>query len=169
MTSNVYNVGDVVCTVKDLRNDGTYPDPEVAIGEVIVEAGTIGEVINVGLYLQEHIVYAVAFRSGRIVGALERELAVPVDDDGAPLAAQASTPSTPPSRTPAEAGSAQPPAIIELATVQGTGHGDGHGAGHGGGHGDGHGGGCKHGSSNCRKDGDAVAVSAVTGFDEDQV
>ncbi|CAO5193630.1 Protein NifZ [Frankia sp. AiPs1] len=84
MTSNIYDVGDVVCTVKDLRNDGTYPDPAVSIGDVIVEAGTIGEVINVGLYLQEHIVYAVAFRNGKVVGALERELALPADDEDGP-------------------------------------------------------------------------------------
>ncbi len=74
MTSNTYDVGDVVMAAKALRNDGTYPDPAISIGEILVEEGTRGQVINVGLYLQEHIVYAIAFENGRIVGALEREL-----------------------------------------------------------------------------------------------
>lgn len=117
MTSNVYNVGDVVCTVKDLRNDGTYPDPEVAIGDVLVEAGTIGEVINVGLYLQEHIVYAVAFRTGKIVGALERELAVPVDDEGAPLDLPTSTPSTPSGSSTPAGSTSRPAAALSLIHI----------------------------------------------------
>ncbi|ABD13825.1 nitrogen fixation protein NifZ [Frankia sp. CcI156] len=75
--NSTYDVGDIVVAVKALRNDGTYPDPAIAVGEVLVEAGTRGQVINVGLYLQEHIVYAVAFDHGRIVGALERELVSP--------------------------------------------------------------------------------------------
>jgi len=72
-----FDVGDVVVSTKPLRQDGTYPDPDVAVGEVLVPAGVPGEVINVGLYLQEHIVYAVAFHGGRIVGCLERELEPP--------------------------------------------------------------------------------------------
>ncbi|SNQ50784.1 Protein NifZ [Frankia canadensis] len=167
MSSNTYDVGDVVATVKDLRNDGTYPDPAFAVGEVLVEAGTIGEVINVGLYLQEHIVYAVAFRNGRVVGALERELAVPVIDADAieardePIPATASAPAEAAAKaaTPAKGEAATPapgdqPVAVPIAAVsadgpgQGHGHGGGHGEGHGGGKGHG-GGGCKHGSSNC--------------------
>lgn len=72
-----YDVGDLVIAAKALRNDGTYPDPSIAIGQVLVEEGTKGEVLNVGLYLQEHVVYAVAFENGRLVGALERELTDP--------------------------------------------------------------------------------------------
>ncbi len=71
---NAYDISDLVTSTKDLRQDGTYPDPEVAVGQVLVPAGTRGEVLNVGLYLQEHVVYAVAFENGRIVGCLEREL-----------------------------------------------------------------------------------------------
>ncbi len=69
-----FDIGDIVLATKALRNDGTYPDPGIATGMVLVPAGTPGEVLNVGLYLQEHIVYAVAFGNGRVVGCLEREL-----------------------------------------------------------------------------------------------
>ncbi|EFC83876.1 nitrogen fixation protein NifZ [Parafrankia sp. EUN1f] len=71
---SAFDVGDVVATTKALRQDGTFPDPDIPTGQILVEEGTRGEVINVGLYLQEHIVYAVAFENGRVVGALEREL-----------------------------------------------------------------------------------------------
>ncbi|MCK9893237.1 nitrogen fixation protein NifZ [Frankia sp. AgB32] len=126
MSSNTYDVGDVVVTVKELRNDGTYPDPAVSVGEVLVEAGTRGEVINVGLYLQEHIVYAVAFRNGRVVGALERELAPLPDGEGEPT------------REPSA-----PPVAVPIATSVSTSAptADEH---HGG-----SGGGCKHGKADC--------------------
>ncbi|CAO5233885.1 nitrogen fixation protein NifZ [Frankia sp. AgKG'84/4] len=141
MSSNTYDVGDVVVTVKELRNDGTYPDPAVSVGDVLVEAGTRGEVINVGLYLQEHIVYAVAFRNGRVVGALERELAPPPDDEGEP----ARQPSTPPAAVPiATSVSTSAPTADEHHGGSGGGckHGKadcsgGGGKGHGQGHGDG--------------------------------
>ncbi|HET9657559.1 MAG TPA: nitrogen fixation protein NifZ [Kineosporiaceae bacterium] len=57
-----------------LRQDGTFPDPAVTVGEVLVPAGTLGQIVDIGVYLQEHIVYAVAFGNGRLVGCLEREL-----------------------------------------------------------------------------------------------
>ncbi|MCK9902373.1 nitrogen fixation protein NifZ [Parafrankia sp. FMc2] len=80
---SAFDVGDVVATTKALRQDGTFPDPDIATGQILVEPGTRGEVINVGLYLQEHVVYAVAFENGRVVGALERELeAAPRDPRG---------------------------------------------------------------------------------------
>ncbi len=86
--NHTFDVGDLVVAVKDLRNDGTYPDPEIGVGAVLVPDGTRGEVLNVGLYLQEHIVYAIAFANGRVVGCLERELAAP-STTTAPAAAAA--------------------------------------------------------------------------------
>lgn len=71
---NAFDIGDLVTATKALRNDGTYPEPGAAVGQVLVPAGTPGEVLNVGLYLQEHIVYAVVFSNGRVVGCLEREI-----------------------------------------------------------------------------------------------
>lgn len=67
-------VGDDVRAAKPLRQDGTFPDPAVAVGEVLVPEGTPGQIVDIGVYLQEHIVYAVAFGNGRVVGCLEREL-----------------------------------------------------------------------------------------------
>ena len=69
-----FAVGDRVTTTRALRQDGTFPDPGVAVGQVLVEAGVAGQVMDIGVYLNEHLVYAVAFDSGRIVGCLEREL-----------------------------------------------------------------------------------------------
>ncbi len=70
-----FDVGDEVVATKALRNDGTYPDPAIPTGGVLVPAGTEGRVWNVGLYLQEHVIYAVQFTNGRVVGCLGRELA----------------------------------------------------------------------------------------------
>jgi nitrogen fixation protein NifZ len=65
------------------------------VGAVLVPSGARGEILNVGLYLQEHIVYAVAFGNGRVVGCLESELA-PAAAAAAPsvAAAVAATPVT---------------------------------------------------------------------------
>lgn len=76
-----FEIGDTVRTVTALRNDGTYPDPHIAIGQVLVEGGTVGRVVNIGTYLQDMVVYAVSFASGRLVGCLEHEL-VADDPDG---------------------------------------------------------------------------------------
>ncbi len=70
-----FDLGDMVTATKVLRDDGTYPEPGSTVGAVLVPSGARGEVLNVGLYLQEHIVYAVAFGNGRVVGCLESELA----------------------------------------------------------------------------------------------
>lgn len=77
-------VGEEVRAVKSLRQDGTFPDPAVAVGEVLVPEGTLGQIVDIGVYLQEHIVYAVLFGNGRLVGCLEREL------ESAPAAATTS-------------------------------------------------------------------------------
>lgn len=70
-----WSVGDRVRTTRPLRQDGSFPDPQVAVGQVLVAEGTAGQVVDIGVYLNEHLVYAVAFDSGRLVGCLERELA----------------------------------------------------------------------------------------------
>jgi hypothetical protein len=74
-------VGVMVRAAVPLRQDGSFPDPAVKIGEVLVPAGTEGQIVDIGTYLQEHTVYAVVFNTGRIVGCLGRELvpAQPID------------------------------------------------------------------------------------------
>jgi nitrogen fixation protein NifZ len=80
-----FEVGDLVVATSPLRQDGTFPDPDIAVGQVIVLAGIPGQVVDVGVYLGEHIVYAVAFVGGRLVGCLDREIdALPTDDSAAP-------------------------------------------------------------------------------------
>jgi nitrogen fixation protein NifZ len=69
-----FDIGDLVVSCKSLRNDGTHPEPGIGVGGVLVPEGTRGHVLEVGLYLQEHIIYAVAFDNGRVVGCLGREL-----------------------------------------------------------------------------------------------
>jgi hypothetical protein len=140
MTTNTYDVGDVVMAAKALRNDGTYPDPAISIGEILVEVGTRGQVINVGLYLQEHIVYAVAFENGRIVGALERELEAPED---APEAESAQPAAAQPVAAPTATAEGSAPAAVLLAEkvpAEPAAHGAGEHAAKT----------CKHGSANCK-------------------
>jgi len=69
-----YAIGDRVRATRPLRQDGTFPDPRVPVGQILVEEGTDGQVVDIGVYLNEHLIYAVAFDSGRLVGCLEREL-----------------------------------------------------------------------------------------------
>ena len=77
--SQAFDIGSTVVARKALRNDGTYPDPDVAVGAVLVEQGTSGHVVSLGTFLQDRDVYAVRFSSGRLVGCLEHELTpVPV-------------------------------------------------------------------------------------------
>ncbi|OAA26888.1 nitrogen fixation protein NifZ [Frankia sp. EI5c] len=109
---SAFDVGDVVATTKALRQDGTFPDPNIATGQILVEPGTRGEVINVGLYLQEHIVYAVAFENGRVVGALERELeAASREPRGS-----ASAGSVPGDAAPARDGRPQPGEVVHATS-----------------------------------------------------
>ncbi len=69
-----YAIGDRVRATRPLRQDGTFPDPRVPVGQVLVDEGTPGQVVDIGVYLNEHLVYAVAFDSGRLVGCLETEI-----------------------------------------------------------------------------------------------
>jgi nitrogen fixation protein NifZ len=74
--ASTLGVGVDVLAAVQLRQDGSFPDPSVAVGEVLVPAGTSGQIIDVGTYLGEHVVYAVMFETGRVVGCLARELRV---------------------------------------------------------------------------------------------
>lgn len=69
----LYAWGQYMVALCDLINDGSHPDqPPMA---VLVKAGDVGEIVNVGHHTQENEpVYLVEF--GRcVVGCLEEELA----------------------------------------------------------------------------------------------
>ncbi|WP_455218912.1 nitrogen fixation protein NifZ [Kaarinaea lacus] len=69
----VFDYGDEVRIMRNVRNDGTYPGLEM--GAPLVKRGSIGYVQSVGTYLQEYIIYSVHFMEDDIlVGCKEEEL-----------------------------------------------------------------------------------------------
>lgn len=69
----IYQWGQKVFTEIDLLNDGSYPDraPEA----LLVEAGSEGEIVQIGFHEEAKIpVYLVEFPNGCVVGCLEEEL-----------------------------------------------------------------------------------------------
>ena len=65
--------GTRVQAVKDVRNDGTHPD--ASAGAVLVRAGDIGFVRELGSFLQRYRIYEVDFiASQRVVGMRAGEL-----------------------------------------------------------------------------------------------
>ena len=65
--------GDAVRVTRNVRNDGTFPG--VDTGQLLVRRGRIGNVRDVGTFLQDQIIYSVHFfDEGRIVGCREEEL-----------------------------------------------------------------------------------------------
>lgn len=73
-----FAVGASVRVIRNVRNDGTYPG--LARGDRLVRRGSTGSVVDIGVFLQDQIVYSVHFlESGRIVGCREEEL-IAADD-----------------------------------------------------------------------------------------
>ena len=65
--------GERVIARSVIRNDGTYSGKD--IGEVLVNKGEIGYVININTFLQQFYIYAVDFvESGHRVGMRAKEL-----------------------------------------------------------------------------------------------
>jgi nitrogen fixation protein NifZ len=78
-----YDWGQRVRAVIDLFNDGSYPD--AAEGELLVPAGGVGEIVNVGHHAEANLsVYLVEFGPHRVLGCLEDE--IELDIPGAPRA-----------------------------------------------------------------------------------
>lgn len=69
-----FDVGSRISATRAIRNDGTYPDPAFARGAVLAQERERGTVVDMGVFLQDRLVYAVMFDSGRLVGCLEHEL-----------------------------------------------------------------------------------------------
>ncbi|MCX7086952.1 MAG: nitrogen fixation protein NifZ [Methylococcales bacterium] len=62
-----FEFGELVRVTRNIRNDGTYPGMEV--GEFLIRRGSLGNVTNVGTFLQDQIIFTVHFlSSGRMVG-----------------------------------------------------------------------------------------------------
>ena len=69
----IYDYGDEVRVMRNVRNDGTYPGLEM--GAPLVKRGSTGYVQSVGTYLQDYIVYGVHFLAEDVlVGCKEEEL-----------------------------------------------------------------------------------------------
>lgn len=69
----LWDLGDDVRIVRNVRNDGTFPG--APIGALLVRRGSTGTVIDIGTFLQDQIIYTVHFLDiDRVVGCREEEL-----------------------------------------------------------------------------------------------
>ncbi|MDT4330188.1 nitrogen fixation protein NifZ [Methylomonas sp. MED-D] len=68
-----FEFGEAVRVTRNVRNDGTYPGME--IGDLLIRRGSVGNVIEVGTFLQDQVIYTVHFLNhGRMVGCRAEEL-----------------------------------------------------------------------------------------------
>ena len=68
-----YDWGLRVRATTDLVNDGSYPDR--AEEELLVRAGDVGEIVNIGAHVEtETNIYLVEFSPQLVVGCLEEEI-----------------------------------------------------------------------------------------------
>lgn len=68
-----FDFGESVRLTRNVRNDGTYPG--MAIGDLLIRRGSIGNVIEMGTFLQDQVIYTVHFLDqGRMVGCRAEEL-----------------------------------------------------------------------------------------------
>lgn len=68
-----FEYGQKVRSLKNVRNDGTFPGME--IGDILVKKGDLGYVTSIGTFLQQFYIYGVDFyERGYVVGMKSREL-----------------------------------------------------------------------------------------------
>lgn len=68
-----WTFGDPVRLTRNVRDDGTYPGANA--GDLLVRCGSIGNVVDIGTFLFDQIIYSVHFLDGdRVVGCREEEL-----------------------------------------------------------------------------------------------
>lgn len=68
-----YAWGQRITAAVSLANDGSYPDCEP--DALLVTQGEPGEVVQVGLHIEENLpVYLVEFSGNRVIGCLEEEI-----------------------------------------------------------------------------------------------
>lgn len=85
-----FTYGEKVRSRRTVRNDGTYPGKD--IGEILVNKGDEGYVVNIGTFLQQFYIYGVEFTiTGHKVGMKRKELeaAAPVIEDDEIIAVRA--------------------------------------------------------------------------------
>ncbi len=69
----IYDLGDKVRIISEIKNYGTYPGKK--LGEVLIDVGEVGYVISIGTYLQRDYIYAIRFMEKDIViGCRKHEL-----------------------------------------------------------------------------------------------
>ena len=68
-----FEFGEDVRVTRNISNDGTYPGMEV--GELLIRRGSVGNVVEVGTFLQDQVIFTVHFlQQGRMVGCRLEEL-----------------------------------------------------------------------------------------------
>lgn len=68
-----FEYGEAVRVTRNIRNDGTYPGLDV--GHLLIRRGSVGNVIEVGTFLQDQVIFTVHFLDhGRMVGCRLEEL-----------------------------------------------------------------------------------------------
>jgi len=82
MINATWDFGDAVRVTRNVRNDGTFPG--AVTGELLVRRGSVGNVVDIGTFLQDQVIYSVHFLDiNRIVGCREEEL-IGADDPWVP-------------------------------------------------------------------------------------
>jgi nitrogen fixation protein NifZ len=73
-----FDFGETVRITRNVRNDGTYPGMEV--GDLLIRRGSVGNILNVGTFLQDQVIFTVHFLGvDRMVGCRLEEL-IPADE-----------------------------------------------------------------------------------------
>lgn len=69
----LYEYGDEVRVIRNIRNDGTFAGKET--GQLLVRRGSVGYVRDVGTFLQDQLIYSIYFMDvDMMVGCREEEL-----------------------------------------------------------------------------------------------
>lgn len=77
--STQWECGDTVRLIRNVRNDGTYPGLDR--GDLLMKRGRIGNIVDIGTFLQDQIIYSVHFlEEDRVVGCRPEEL-IDIDDE----------------------------------------------------------------------------------------
>jgi nitrogen fixation protein NifZ len=68
-----WDYGDAVRVLRNVRDDGTFPGADV--GELLIQRGSVGHVIDFGTFLMDQVIYSVHFVDvDRVIGCREEEL-----------------------------------------------------------------------------------------------